>query len=110
MSELEFLDIYDEDMNYLGKATRGKHTQKGCGIQPFSEYRLQKEEVKGLISIKICDFEDLINERLEKIIAKGIEFNEKNQLDNIDRITKLQDFVPHGHEYYSKIISSIKNL
>ena len=206
MSETEILDIYDEDMNFLGKATREEAHQKGlwhstfqcwlinnknsekeiifqkrqenkltfpnyyditaaghlvsgekledglreleeelgvkisfeqlipigiikqqfkstdyidnefCNVflsicnQPFSEYRLQKEEVKSLISIKMSEFEDLINERLEKIIVKGIELNDKNQLECTEIVERLQDFVPHGYEYYSKVIKNIKNL
>lgn len=35
MSELEFLDIYDEDMNYLGKATRGEAHTKGLWHSTF---------------------------------------------------------------------------
>ena len=76
--------------------------------QPLLEYKLQREELQGLFRLKLEDFKELLYEKKVDIELQGVIFNELGGLEDYSVIAKLIDFVPHGIDYYERIIDFIK--
>lgn len=74
----------------------------------FDEFRLQREEVSGLIKVKFTDFAALWTGVLGEINIKGFVIDGTGEKLEIDRMAGKQDFVPNGLPYYEKIIQLIK--
>ena len=78
--------------------------------KPLKEYLLQEDEVSALISLNIHSFNSLIIGKKSRILGKGIKFNENNEIIDVTECIELNNIVPHGTEYYLKVISVASKL
>ena len=69
---------------------------------------LQPEEVEGLYEVDINEFTDLLDEKLEKIEAKGIKLNPDRTYTMEYRDIVKSDVAPHSKDYYKKALDMIK--
>lgn len=75
--------------------------------QPLTQYKLQPEEVVGLVQVDIREVEALFAGQVEAVSAIGLETAKDGRPVKIDRLLRLTDFVPHGELYYRFVLSSI---
>jgi len=75
---------------------------------PMEEFRLQAEEVTGMFKADIDDVINLFSDKVRNIKIEGYDVNEKGIKIFSKIIASKNDFVPHGEEYYLKILSEAK--
>lgn len=76
--------------------------------KPLQEYTLQLEELTSLVKIQLNDILKLFNEDIYEVLAEGIEYDEHGKCNPVEKYLKLNDFVPHGYEYYNYVFSKIE--
>ena len=76
---------------------------------PLSDFVLQKEEVSGIVKVKLEDFEKLWFGPLEKVHIQGFEIDHLDKRITVDQYVGRNQFVPHETSYYESMIRSIKN-
>ena len=76
---------------------------------PLSDFVLQKEEVSGIVKVKLDDFEMLWFGPLEEVHIQGFEINHLGKRVTVDQYVGRDQFVPHELSYYESMIDSIKN-
>ncbi|MFJ7744545.1 NUDIX domain-containing protein [Peribacillus sp. NPDC097295] len=74
----------------------------------FSDFVLQKEEVSGIVKVKLKDFEKLWFGPLEEVHIQGFEMNHLDKRVTVNRYVGRDQFVPHETSYYESMIRSIK--
>lgn len=75
---------------------------------PLSDFTLQKEEVSGIVKVKLEDFEKLWFGPIEEIHIQGFELNDLGQRVTVDQYVGRDRFVPHETSYYEGLIQSLK--
>ena len=74
----------------------------------MDEYKLQIEEVSGVVKAELNSFSKLWFSEVEKIIVEGFEVNEAGERVLIHKTVDKSNFVPHEHSYYESIITSMR--
>ncbi|QGQ95465.1 NUDIX domain-containing protein [Paenibacillus psychroresistens] len=74
----------------------------------LEEYDFQKNEISGLFSIKLIDFQQLLSGKIDLIETEGIVFDEtKKEIHNESRKIYLKDIVPNSDDYYKLLFDEI---
>ncbi|MGG2094917.1 NUDIX hydrolase [Bacillus sp. S13(2024)] len=74
----------------------------------MDEYKLQIEEVSGVVKAELNSFSKLWFGEVEGIIVEGFEMNEAGEKVLIHKTVDKRNFVPHKHSYYESIITSMR--
>ena len=74
---------------------------------PIYEYRLQKEEVSGIVKAEFNDFYDLCLGKKEEISVEGFKINEFGEEVSIKKNVNKKDFVPHQDTYLQSVVKLI---
>ncbi|GEB33471.1 MULTISPECIES: NUDIX hydrolase [Brevibacillus] len=77
--------------------------------QPLHEYRLQKEEVTGLLWVNVQELEALFADQLSQVAAKGFLTDAAGERYDASLMVKQSDFVPHEVHYYQEVFQAIKS-
>lgn len=73
----------------------------------LNDYRLQLEEVSGLVKIELEDIIRLLSGKADSVKAEGILLDEKGKKNNVSLKLTKEDFVPHNNGYYEKLFEAV---
>lgn len=110
------IEVSFESLVMLGKMTQVKKTENYfdreiCNIfmlysdLKIEDYKIQKEELCGLIEVDIKDFKELLEGRIISVHAHGFEINKEGKKILINKNLNIDNFVPHCREYYNLILN-----
>lgn len=120
MSDELGLRVKPEEMNKLFTTTMINGRQSGlnnrefCAVYLYEANRsiyglvLDPEAVSGIFEADFDEVYDLFLGKRDKLILFGAERNNDNSYTYLDREVTVNDFVPHGNEYYFKVFEAIK--
>jgi hypothetical protein len=77
---------------------------------PLDKYNPQLDEVSGLIMIEVGAMINLISEKTHAVECVGLEFDKSGDRKSIRGFLHIDDFVPHGKDYYMKVFKSIAGI
>ncbi|MGG1661927.1 NUDIX hydrolase [Brevibacillus sp. NRS-1366] len=77
--------------------------------QPLSEYRLQAEEVTGLVWVHLDEIEKLFAGQVSTIRARGFLIEGKIVNWDVDAEVDKTHFVPHEDHYYQQVFAAVKD-
>ncbi|WP_440602343.1 NUDIX hydrolase [Bacillus sp. GB_SG_008] len=72
--------------------------------KPMDEYKLQIEEVSGIVKAEFNSFSELWLGEMDEITVEGFEMNEAGEKVLIHKTVDKSKFVQHEHSYYESII------
>jgi isopentenyldiphosphate isomerase len=98
--ELRYLDLIDREFYHTFLYE--------CDL-PLEQYRLQPDEVVGLVRINAIEAARLFAGETETVPAGGLETGEDGRPVPVDRLLRLSDFVPHGELYYKRVLDAVKH-
>lgn len=75
---------------------------------PLEQYRLQPDEVVGLVRVDAAEATRLFAGETDTVPANGLEKGEDGRLVPVSRLLRRSDFVPHGKTYYMNILDAVK--
>jgi isopentenyldiphosphate isomerase len=78
--------------------------------QPFDNYRLQREEVSGIMMASLTEFKDLWFGKVEEIKVEGFLVSGDQEKKSHSMLVKKIDFVPHEEAYIESVITAINKL
>jgi len=96
-----YKDYIDKEYNLLHLYISNK---------PLHEYTLQLEELTSLVKVPFKDIIKLFNGDIHEVLSEGIEYSEDGKSHSVKKYLKLDDFVPHGKEYYDYVFSKIEKV
>ncbi|PGZ97828.1 NUDIX hydrolase [Bacillus pseudomycoides] len=70
----------------------------------MDEYKLQIEEVSGIVKAEFNSFSELWLGEMDEITVEGFEMNEAGEKISIHKAVDKSNFVSHEHSYYESII------
>lgn len=73
-------------------------------------YKLQKEEVSGIVRTKFKNFYDFVFEKRTEITVNGFIINTYDEELEITKSVTKEDFVPHSGSYLKDVVTIIKNV
>lgn len=73
-------------------------------------YKLQKEEVSGIVRTKFKNFYDFVFEKRTEITVNGFIINTYDEKLEITKSVTKEDFVPHSGSYLKDVVTIIKNV
>ncbi|MBT2639262.1 NUDIX domain-containing protein [Bacillus sp. ISL-39] len=76
----------------------------------FDQYRLQREEVAGIMMASLTVFENLWFGTVEEIKVEGFLVSGDHEKKSHSMLVKKHDFVPHEDVYIESVLRAIKNL
>lgn len=74
---------------------------------PLDAYRLQEDEVTGLVRMELNDALRLFANEIASVEASGIERTDEGDMAHVSRTLELTDLVPHGSDYYLTVMRHI---
>ncbi|WP_240041019.1 NUDIX hydrolase [Paenibacillus ginsengarvi] len=74
---------------------------------PLEQYRLQPDEVVGIVRADAADAAKLFAGEAEAVWADGLETQQEGRLVSSGRLLKRCDFVPHGDAYYKQVLGAV---
>jgi isopentenyldiphosphate isomerase len=77
---------------------------------PNEMYKLQKEEVSGIVSVRMDEFEKLWFEIVNEIKAAGFKVMENGQKEFISLEVKKENFVPHEDSYIKNVMKAMREM
>jgi isopentenyldiphosphate isomerase len=75
--------------------------------QTFDQFKLQKEEVSGIVRAEFETFYELWLGKKQEIKVEGFEINEAGQRNAINKTVSKDRFVPHENSYYEAVLKMI---
>jgi isopentenyldiphosphate isomerase len=75
---------------------------------PLEQYRLQPDEVVGLVRVDAAEASRLFAGETDTVSANGLETGEDGRLVPVSRLLRRSDFVPHGETYYKHVLDAVK--
>ncbi|MDP4178246.1 MAG: NUDIX domain-containing protein [Bacillota bacterium] len=72
----------------------------------LKDYKLQLEEVSGLVKIELKDIIKLFNDEIKYVSAEGILLDDYGNKSDVNLDLYKEDFVPHNNGYYEKIFEA----
>ncbi|CAH0347234.1 NUDIX domain-containing protein [Bacillus sp. CECT 9360] len=75
----------------------------------LADYRLQQEEVSGIVRAKFDEFFELWTGARAELEAEGFEINDAGEKVSIHMRLDNSKFVPHEKPYYQAIVKLIRN-
>lgn len=106
--ELEPLGVIDYSVikgNFIDKEIANIFLYKMSG--GFEDFKLQEDEVSGIIKVKFDDFADFWLGGKETIRIEGFKMDEEGYKFPIDHMAGKDQFVTHQHSYYETVIQRI---
>lgn len=76
----------------------------------LEEFKLQKEEVSGIVTAKLEDFRKLCLGEINSLQVNGFQIDPNGQRITMEESVDLNHFVPHELEYYTRIIDGIEAM
>jgi len=76
--------------------------------QPFTDFKLQKSEVSGIVKSNFNDFYNFALGLKESIQVEGFEINDHDEKILINKIVSKEQFVSHEDEYLLKVVELLK--
>lgn len=76
-------------------------------LKDSNEFRLQQEEVSGMVKAVFHDFSDLCFNKKKQIRVEGFEIQELGVRTTINRNISLKDIVPHQKTYLQEVVKQI---
>ncbi|KAB2333311.1 NUDIX domain-containing protein [Cytobacillus depressus] len=73
----------------------------------FDAFKLQKEEVSGLVKASFTDFTQLWSGKRAEITVEGFEIDQLGRNNTVRKKVEKHEFVPHELSYYEDIIKLI---
>ncbi|MFC4802899.1 NUDIX domain-containing protein [Neobacillus sp. GCM10023253] len=73
----------------------------------FEDFKLQEDEVSGIIKVKFDDFADFWLGGKETIHIEGFKMDEESHKIHIDQMAGKNQFVTHQNSYYETVIQRI---
>ncbi len=81
-----------------------------CAL-PLEAYKLQPEEVSGLLAVPVKEWEELVRGNVESASAHGIIYDEWGRSpQKVGRRITLEDMTPNSQSYYDKLLAGIGQL
>ncbi len=81
-----------------------------CAL-PLETYKLQPEEVSGLLAVPVGEWEALVRGEAESASAHGIIYDEwGHSPQKVGRRITLEDMTPNSQSYYDKLLAGIGQL
>lgn len=81
-----------------------------CAL-PLEAYKLQPEEVSGLLAVPVGEWQALVRGEAESASAHGIIYDEWGQSpQKVGRRITLEDMTPNSQSYYDKLLAGIGQL
>lgn len=81
-----------------------------CSL-PLEAYKLQPEEVSGLLAVPVDEWEPLVRGRSLSASACGIIYdNLGNAPEKVEREITLKDMTPNSEGYYNQLLAGIRQL
>jgi isopentenyldiphosphate isomerase len=77
---------------------------------PYDRYKLQREEVSGIIKMSLDSFIKLWFGEVWELEAEGFTLNTNGQKQNLLMKVRKDHFVPHEDSYISSVVTAIKSL
>ncbi|WP_423800968.1 NUDIX hydrolase [Neobacillus sp. SAB-20_R2A] len=106
--ELEPLGVIDYCVtkgNFIDKEIANIFLYKISG--GFEDFKLQEDEVSGIIKVKFDDFADFWLGGKETIHIEGFKMDEEGNKIKIDQMAGKDQFVTHQLSYYETVIQRI---
>lgn len=75
---------------------------------PMEDFRLQTEEVSGIVRARFSDFESFYKNEVKEISIEGYEYNSMGERLTVKQNVGMDRFVPHQESYSLKIVKLIK--
>lgn len=76
--------------------------------QPFTNFKLQKSEVSGIVKTNFYEFYDFALGKRESVLVEGFEINEKDERILIQKTVNKEHFVSHEYNYLVNVVELIK--
>jgi isopentenyldiphosphate isomerase len=76
----------------------------------MDEFKLQKEEVSGMVKAELNSFYDFWLGTKDEISVEGFEMNKAGKKVPISKTVDKNRFVPHEKTYYESVVKSIKGV
>nr|WP_245349938.1 NUDIX domain-containing protein [Cytobacillus eiseniae] len=77
---------------------------------PLHAFTLQKEEVSGIVQVKLTDFYELWLGEKEEVNVQGFEIENTGNRILLNKTVNRTHFVPHERGYYEHMIKSIQKI
>lgn len=77
---------------------------------PNEMYKLQKEEVSGIVSVRMDEFEKLWLNKINEIDATGFEVQANGEKEFVTMKVNKSKFVPHEDSYIKRVIAAIREM
>lgn len=74
----------------------------------FDDFKLQVEEVTGMIRVKLNDFEQLWSHQADQVKACGFKIGVDGQSQSFEERIGREDFVAHDGSFYREVVRRIK--
>lgn len=74
----------------------------------LNDFKLQKEEVAGIVTARLEDFYALWEGTNQQIEVNGFEVNESGERMEVNRMVGRESFAPHPISYYNRFIQVLK--
>lgn len=75
--------------------------------QPLRQYKLQADEVVGLVKLEAREALKLLRKEVDAVQISGIELDASGQYRDVQYTAGRDQFVPHEASYYEKVFSAI---
>ena len=78
-----------------------------CSLS-FDDFKLQVEEVSGIVRVEFEQFASMWTDKTDKIEVEGIHLNSNGEKGSIRKLVTKENFVPHERSYYEEVILGIR--
>ncbi|GAA3408608.1 NUDIX domain-containing protein [Paenibacillus hodogayensis] len=96
--EMRYRDLIDREFY---------HTYLLACSQPLEQYRLQPDEVVGLVKVAAADVSRLFAGETGAVSGTGLETAADGRPIPVSRLLERSDFVPHGDAYYRHVLDAL---
>ncbi|MET3695887.1 isopentenyldiphosphate isomerase [Bacillus oleivorans] len=79
-------------------------------IQAWNDFKLQKEEVSGILKIELSSFYKLWFGGKQYVPAFGFVVNQTGEKEIVKKLLTKADFVQHEDFYFKKVLNGIKAI
>lgn len=76
----------------------------------MDEFKLQKEEVSGMVKAEFNSFYDLWLGEKDQIRIEGFEITKSGEKVHINKTVGRNSFVPHEKTYYESVVKLISKI
>lgn len=110
MEDLELIGVIKDCIiteNFIDKELGNVYMYR---VNEEPVYKLQKEEVSGIVRTKFKNFYDFVFEKRTEITVNGFIINTYDEKLEITKSVTKEDFVPHSGSYLKDVVTIIKNV